>query len=67
MKNNAIKIILWDYGGVLTESPIKNFQKFEILIFFSDFRFFFVFLASPEFLVIPVPELLSRRRAHQNR
>ena len=29
MKNNAIKIILWDYGGVLTESPIKNFQKFE--------------------------------------
>ena len=29
MKNDAIKIILWDYGGVLTESPIKNFQKFE--------------------------------------
>ena len=29
MKNNAIKIILWDYGGVLTESPIKNFRKFE--------------------------------------
>ena len=29
MKNNTIKIILWDYGGVLTESPIKNFQKFE--------------------------------------
>ena len=29
MKNNAIKIVLWDYGGVLTESPIKNFQKFE--------------------------------------
>ena len=29
MKNNTIKIILWDFGGVLTESPIKNFQKFE--------------------------------------
>ncbi len=29
MKNNAIKIVLWDYGGVLTESPIKNFRKFE--------------------------------------
>ena len=29
MKNSAIKIVLWDYGGVLTESPIKNFQKFE--------------------------------------
>ena len=29
MKNNNIKIVLWDYGGVLTESPIKNFQKFE--------------------------------------
>ena len=29
MKNNAFKIILWDYGGVLTESPIKNFRKFE--------------------------------------
>lgn len=29
MKNNSIKIILWDYGGVLTESPMKNFQKFE--------------------------------------
>ena len=29
MKNNTIKIVLWDYGGVLTESPIKNFQKFE--------------------------------------
>ena len=29
MKNDAIKIVLWDYGGVLTESPIKNFQKFE--------------------------------------
>ena len=29
MKSNAIKIVLWDYGGVLTESPIKNFQKFE--------------------------------------
>ena len=29
MRNNAIKIVLWDYGGVLTESPIKNFQKFE--------------------------------------
>ena len=29
MKNNAIKIVLWDYGGVLTESPIKNFQIFE--------------------------------------
>ena len=29
MKKNAIKIVLWDYGGVLTESPIKNFQKFE--------------------------------------
>ena len=29
MKNNSIKIVLWDFGGVLTESPIKNFQKFE--------------------------------------
>ena len=29
MKNNVIKIVLWDYGGVLTESPIKNFRKFE--------------------------------------
>ena len=29
MKNNTIKIILWDFGGVLTESPIKNFRKFE--------------------------------------
>ncbi len=29
MKNDAFKIVLWDYGGVLTESPIKNFQKFE--------------------------------------
>ena len=29
MKDNAIKIVLWDYGGVLTESPIKNFRKFE--------------------------------------
>ena len=29
MKNDAIKIVLWDYGGVLTESPIKNFRKFE--------------------------------------
>ena len=29
MKNNNIKIILWDFGGVLTESPIKNFRKFE--------------------------------------
>ena len=29
MKNNAVKIVLWDFGGVLTESPIKNFQKFE--------------------------------------
>ena len=29
MKNDAIKIVLWDYGGVLSESPIKNFQKFE--------------------------------------
>ena len=29
MKNNTIKIVLWDYGGVLTESPIKNFRKFE--------------------------------------
>ena len=29
MKNNSIKVILWDFGGVLTESPIKNFQKFE--------------------------------------
>ena len=29
MKNDSIKIILWDYGGVLSESPIKNFQKFE--------------------------------------
>ena len=29
MKNNTIKIVLWDYGGVLTESPIKTFQKFE--------------------------------------
>ena len=29
MKDNAIKIVLWDYGGVLTESPIKNFHRFE--------------------------------------
>ena len=29
MKNDAIKIVLWDYGGVLTESPIINFRKFE--------------------------------------
>ena len=29
MKNKGIKVILWDYGGVLTESPIKNFHKFE--------------------------------------
>ena len=29
MKDNAIKIVLWDYGGVLTESPIINFRKFE--------------------------------------
>ena len=29
MKTDAFKIVLWDYGGVLTESPIKNFQKFE--------------------------------------
>ena len=29
MKRNDIKIVLWDYGGVLTESPIKNFRKFE--------------------------------------
>ena len=29
MKNDAIKIVLWDYGGVLTESPIKNFHRFE--------------------------------------
>ena len=28
MKPN-IKIIIWDYGGVLTESPVKNFNKFE--------------------------------------
>ena len=27
--NNNIKIVMWDYGGVLTESPIKNFNKFE--------------------------------------
>ena len=27
--NNNIKIVMWDYGGVLTESPIKNFTKFE--------------------------------------
>ena len=30
MKNKAIKLVLWDYGGVLTESPIKKFNKFEI-------------------------------------
>ena len=29
MKNDAFKIVLWDYGGVFTESPIINFQKFE--------------------------------------
>ncbi len=29
MKNKKIKIVMWDYGGVLTESPIKNFNKFE--------------------------------------
>ncbi len=29
MKNNSIKVVLWDFGGVLTESPIKKFQKFE--------------------------------------
>lgn len=31
MNYNNIKLILWDYGGVLTESPflnIKNFEKF---------------------------------------
>ena len=29
MKNNNIKIVLWDFGGVLTESPIKKFHNFE--------------------------------------
>ena len=24
MLNNSIKIVMWDYGGVLTESPIKK-------------------------------------------
>ena len=24
-----IKIVLWDFGGVLTESPIQNFYKYE--------------------------------------
>ena len=24
-----IKLILWDFGGVLTESPIKKFKEFE--------------------------------------
>ena len=31
MNYNNIKLILWDYGGVLTYSPflnIKNFEKF---------------------------------------
>ena len=28
MKNN-IKVVLCDFGGVLTESPIKKFQNFE--------------------------------------
>ena len=29
MKNKDIKIVLWDYGGVLTESPFKNITEFE--------------------------------------
>lgn len=27
--NNKYKIILWDFGGVLTQSPIKKFSYFE--------------------------------------
>ena len=29
MKQNNIKLVLWDYGGVLSYSPFKNIQKFE--------------------------------------
>ena len=29
MKNKNIKIVLWDFGGVLTESPFKNITEFE--------------------------------------
>jgi putative hydrolase of the HAD superfamily len=29
MLNNSIKLVMWDYGGVLTESPIKKFNDFE--------------------------------------
>ncbi len=29
MNKNNIKTIMWDYGGVLTDSPIKNFKRFE--------------------------------------
>ena len=27
--NNKYKVILWDFGGVLTQSPINNFSYFE--------------------------------------
>ena len=27
--NKAIKLILWDFGGVLTKSPIKKFTEYE--------------------------------------
>ena len=29
MNYNNIKLVLWDYGGVLTESPFLNIKKFE--------------------------------------
>ena len=30
--DKKIKVVLWDVGGVLTESPIKNFEKYEKII-----------------------------------
>ena len=30
MNYNNIKLILWDYGGVLTNSPFLNIKDFEI-------------------------------------
>ncbi len=30
MKNKHIKIVMWDYGGVLTNSPIRKFHQFEV-------------------------------------
>ena len=27
--NKIIKLILWDFGGVLTKSPLEKFTKYE--------------------------------------